>query len=147
MADGVPAFGAYSAMKAAFGGIRPAIVTNGYAWIVFRAIREDMPWRNGLARVFSSIEYIEEHFTEFWNLLSLNQLGKDPLMRDLGLYCEHRGAWIVSLIDCSTPTFHSREIGFTPRLCPIMETIFQSIADQDPLENHRGIKGPCKLQI
>lgn len=84
MADGVPAFGAYSAMKAAFGGIRPAIVTNGYAWTVFRAIREDMPWRDGLARVFPSIEYIEEHFTEFWNLLSYESIGRGSLDEEFG---------------------------------------------------------------
>ena len=30
-------------------GIRYAIATNGYAWIIFRAIREDMAWRDGHA--------------------------------------------------------------------------------------------------
>jgi predicted type IV restriction endonuclease len=50
-------------------GIRYAIATNGYAWIVFRVIREDIPWREGNARVFPTLEYVESHFTEFWNLL------------------------------------------------------------------------------
>src|SRR5712671_1835180 len=36
-------------------GIRYAIATNGYAWIVFRAIRDDMPWRKGRAIVFPSL--------------------------------------------------------------------------------------------
>jgi hypothetical protein len=36
-------------------GIRYAIATNGYAWIVFRAIRDDMPWREGHARVFPAL--------------------------------------------------------------------------------------------
>ena len=51
-------------------GIRYAIATNGNAWIVFRAIREDLPWREGYARIFPTLQYIESNFTEFWNLLS-----------------------------------------------------------------------------
>ena len=39
-------------------GIRYAIATNGYCWIVFRAIREDIPWRRGVAHIFQSHEYI-----------------------------------------------------------------------------------------
>jgi hypothetical protein len=50
-------------------GIRYAIATNGYARIVFRAIREDIAWREGYARVFPSLEYIESRFVELWNLL------------------------------------------------------------------------------
>jgi predicted type IV restriction endonuclease len=37
-------------------GIRYAVATNGYAWIIFRAIREDMAWREGNARIFPSPE-------------------------------------------------------------------------------------------
>jgi predicted type IV restriction endonuclease len=33
------------------GGIRYGIATNGHAWIVFRAIREDIPWREGYAHL------------------------------------------------------------------------------------------------
>jgi ABC-type lipoprotein export system ATPase subunit len=51
-------------------GIRYAIVTNGYAWVVFRAMREDMSWREGHAIAFSSAGLIKDKFTEFWNLLS-----------------------------------------------------------------------------
>lgn len=49
------------------GVIRYGIATNGYTWIVLRCLREDMPWRQGMARVFPSLEYIAENFTEFWN--------------------------------------------------------------------------------
>lgn len=51
-------------------GIRYAVVTNGYAWLVFRAIREDMSWRDGHAIAFSSAGVIKDKFIEFWNLLS-----------------------------------------------------------------------------
>ena len=32
-------------------GAKFAIATNGYAWVAFRAIRDDMPWKKGRARV------------------------------------------------------------------------------------------------
>jgi len=51
-------------------GIRYSVATNGYAWIVFRAIREEGGWRRGHAVVFPSLDSIIERFTEFWNLLS-----------------------------------------------------------------------------
>lgn len=51
-------------------GIRYAVATNGYAWIVFRAHREDIPWRTGDAIIFPTAAYIKDNFTEFWNLLS-----------------------------------------------------------------------------
>ena len=55
-------------------GIKFAIATNGNGWIVFRAIRDDMPWKKGRARVFPSIGYIKEHFVEFWNLLAYDAI-------------------------------------------------------------------------
>jgi hypothetical protein len=64
--------------------IRYAIATNCYAWIVFRAIREDMPWRNGSARVFPSLEHIAENFTEFWNLLSFDAIQRGSLDEEFG---------------------------------------------------------------
>jgi hypothetical protein len=59
--------------------IRYAIASNGYAWIVFRVIREDMPWREGNARIFGSLEYIEQNFTDFWNLLSFRAIERGSL--------------------------------------------------------------------
>ncbi|MBI2979522.1 MAG: hypothetical protein HYY41_01630, partial [Chloroflexi bacterium] len=38
-------------------GIRYAVATNGCAWIIFRAIREDMGWRDGNALVFPTLDY------------------------------------------------------------------------------------------
>ena len=50
--------------------VRYALVTNGSAWVIFRAIREDIPWREGNLIVFPSAGEIKDHFTEFWNILS-----------------------------------------------------------------------------
>src|SRR6266508_3570015 len=66
-------------------GIRHAIATNGYAWIVFRAIRDDMPWREGRARVFPTLEAIIERFTEFWNLLSYDAVLAGSLEEEFGV--------------------------------------------------------------
>jgi len=40
---------------------RYAIATNGYSWIVFRALREDIPWRKGDCLIFSSAGEIKKH--------------------------------------------------------------------------------------
>jgi predicted type IV restriction endonuclease len=66
------------------GGIRYAVATNGYAWVVFRAIREDMPWRKGHAKVFASIDDIFDHFTEFWNILSYEAISLGSLDAEFG---------------------------------------------------------------
>ncbi len=66
-------------------GIRYAIATNGYAWVVFRAIREDKPWREGHARVFPSLEFIIGHFTDFWNLLSYDAICAGALDSEFGI--------------------------------------------------------------
>jgi hypothetical protein len=50
--------------------VRYAAVTNGYAWLIFRAMREDISWIEGHVLVFPSAGYIKDHFIEFWNLLS-----------------------------------------------------------------------------
>ncbi|MDP2158683.1 MAG: hypothetical protein Q8K68_13360, partial [Nitrospirota bacterium] len=50
--------------------VRYAVVTNGYAWLIFRAIREDIPWRDGDVLVFPGAGYIKDNFVHFWNLLS-----------------------------------------------------------------------------
>ncbi len=50
--------------------VRYAVATNGYAWIIFRAMREDIPWREGYLIIFPSAGEIKSSFTEFWNLLS-----------------------------------------------------------------------------
>ena len=65
-------------------GIRFAIATNGYAWIVFRAMREDMPWRDGQAVIFASLEQIEQQFTDFWNVLAYESVCAGSLDTEFG---------------------------------------------------------------
>ena len=115
-------------------GIRYAIATNGYAWIVFRAIREDMPWRDGSARIFPSLEHIESNFTEFWNLLSYDAIQSGSLDREFGTTLQssrqlHRV--IDRLYNSDLPLQRNR---LHAQLHPLIQAIFLDIADQDPVE-------------
>ena len=64
--------------------IRYAVATTGHAWIIFRAIREDMRWRDGNALVFPSLEYIIKNFTLFWNILSYEAVSAGSLDNEFG---------------------------------------------------------------
>jgi hypothetical protein len=115
-------------------GIRFAIATNGHAWIIFRAIREDMPWREGNARLFPSPEYIEKNFTEFWNLLSFEAIEKGFLDEEFGPSTRiprklHRV--VDRLFNADLPLERNR---LHAQLHPLIQTIFQDIAEQDPVE-------------
>ncbi len=50
--------------------IRYSVLSNGITWVVFRALREDIPWRDGLAWVFADLDDITENFFDFWKLLA-----------------------------------------------------------------------------
>jgi hypothetical protein len=115
-------------------GIRYAVATNGYAWIIFRAIREDMPWREGHARIFPTLQYIESHFTEFWNLLSYEAIESGSLDSEFGSPLRtprqlHRV--VDKLFNADLPLHRNR---LHAQLHPLIQTVFEDIADQDPLE-------------
>lgn len=116
------------------GAIRYAIATNGYAWIVFRAIREDMSWRDGSARVFTSIDEILADFTAFWNLLSFEAISAASLDAEFGAY--HRAPRqllrvVDRLFNSDLPLQRNR---LHSQLHPLIRTIFEDIADQDQIE-------------
>jgi hypothetical protein len=115
-------------------GIRYAIATNGYSWIVFRAIREDKPWRQGLARVFPSIEYIVDNFTEFWNLLSYPAITKGALDAEFGAPNSAPRQLLrvlERLFNTDLPLQRNR---LHAQLHLLPSTIFENIADQDAIE-------------
>jgi hypothetical protein len=114
--------------------IRYAIATNGYAWIVFRAIREDMPWRSGSARIFPTMEHILEHFTDFWNLLSFEAIQEGSLDEEFGSsvrYPRQLHRVVDKLFNADLPLQRNK---LHAQLHPLIEAIFQDIADQDPVE-------------
>lgn len=116
-------------------GIRYAIATNGDAWIVFRAIRDDnLGWRKGRARVFRSIKDIIDNFTDFWNTLSypaicagsLNEMFSSSLRtsRQLHRVVEHH-------FNPDVPLLRNR---LNSDMQPLIKLVFEDIADQEELE-------------
>lgn len=115
-------------------GSRYAIATNGYAWIVFRAIREDMPWREGAARVFYSIDAILEHFTSFWNILSYEALITGSLDAEFGspIRVQRRLDRVTgSLFNADLPLQRNR---LHAQLFPLIRHVFEDIGDQAQIE-------------
>ncbi len=115
-------------------GVRHAIATNGYAWIVFRAIRDDMPWREGKARVFASLPYIKEHFTEFWNLLSHEAVLGGSLEEEFGVPrrpARNLTRVVDRLFNADLPLQRNR---LHAQLTPLSRAIFAEIADQAAVE-------------
>ncbi len=116
------------------GGIRYGIATNGQSWIVFRAIREDMPWREGHARVFPNLDHIEANFTDFWNLLSYDAILSGSLDTEFGSVIRvtrklHRV--LDRLFNADLPLQRNR---LHHQLHPLIQTVFENIADQEPPE-------------
>lgn len=115
-------------------GVKFAIATNGYAWIVFRAIRDDMPWREGRAHVFPSIEYIREHFVQFWNLLSYHAICEGSLDSEFGriTVSSRRLLRVIDrLFNSDLPLRRNR---LNSQLHPLIKYIFEDIATQSDLD-------------
>jgi hypothetical protein len=115
-------------------GIRYAIATNGYSWIVFRAMREDMPWRDGQAVVYPSFEDIAANFTHFWNLLSYEAISAGSLDAEFGsqIRMDRRLYRVVDrLWNADQPLQRNR---LHIRLLSLVSAVFEDIADQAQLE-------------
>ena len=116
------------------GGIKFAVATNGYAWIIFRAIRDDMPWNRGRARIYPSIESIHEHFVEFWNLLSYDAISEGSLDTEFGrIPAPPRELLRVidRLFNADLPLRRNR---LNSQLQPLLKYIFEDIAGQGDLD-------------
>jgi hypothetical protein len=115
-------------------GIRFAVATNGYAWIVFRSIRDDMPWRKGTAKVFVSIDDICSRFNDFYNLLSYEAVLSGSLQEAFtpSLRASRQLLRVVdALFNADLPLQRNRING---ALQPWIKLIFDDIADQEALE-------------
>ena len=115
-------------------GVRYAVATNGYTWIVFRAVRDDMPWRRGQARVFASPDAIVDGFTDFWNLLSYEAICSGSLEDEFG--SPHRvqrqlHRVLDTLFNSDLPLERNR---LDAKLAPLIRAIFEDIGDHEQLE-------------
>ena len=114
--------------------IRYAIVTNGNTWIIYRAIREDMPWKEGNARVFYSIDEIIENFIEFWNLLSYDTISQGSLDSEFSstTSAERQMARVLNfLLQPDVPLWRN---SLHTELHPIISHFFEDIADPNFIE-------------
>lgn len=115
-------------------GVRYAVATNGYAWIAFRAVRDDMPWREGRAKIFPTKDYILSQFTEFWNLLSYDAICAGSLDTEFGsAFASSRQMYRVveRLFNADLPLRRNR---LSTQLQPIVKHIFEDIAEQNDLD-------------
>jgi len=114
--------------------IRYAVTTNGYAWIIFRAIREDIPWRKSTALIFPSLEYIAENFTAFWNLLSFDAVSNSSLDAEFSSTVKvnrelHRV--IDILFNADLPLLRNR---LHSQLHPLIRLVFEDITGENQEE-------------
>lgn len=115
-------------------GVKFAIATNGYTWIIFRAIRDDTAWREGRARLFPSLDYIRDHFVEFWNLLSYQSICEGSLDSEFGrLTPTSRDLFRVidTLFNADLPLQRNR---LNNQLQPLIKYIFEDIADHEDID-------------
>lgn len=115
-------------------GIRYAIATNGNAWIIFRAMREDMAWREGQAIVYSSLDEVIADFTFFWNLLSYECIHSGSLDGEFGSQFRasrelHR---VVDVLWNADQPLPRNRLHLS--LLPLMSAVFEDIADQAQIE-------------
>ena len=114
--------------------VRHAIVTNGNTWIIFRALREDMKWREGNARVFQSIENILDNFIEFWNLLSFNSIVQGSLDTEFSstaISNRELHRVLNYVLSPDTPLLRN---SLNKELDPIISYFFEDIANPNFLE-------------
>ena len=115
-------------------GIRYAIATNGYAWIIFRAIRDDMGWREGSAVVFPSLDYIIANFTLFWNLLSYDAVTLGSLEAEFGsdLRVSRESHRVIDrLFNADLPLQRNR---LDIQLQPLTKLVFEDITGDNQLD-------------
>ena len=115
-------------------GIRFAVATNGYAWIIFRALREDIPWKKGQSRVFPSLEYIRKNINEFLDLLAYENIDRGSLNEEFSPSIRasrelHRV--IDRLFNPDRPLERNR---LNSALQPIIKLLFEDIAVQESLD-------------
>lgn len=114
--------------------IRYAVATNGTCWIVFRAIREDLAWKEGSARVFHSLEDILECFLEFWNLLSFECINQGSLDLEFSPTTSSNRELSRVLSYLISPDVPLLRNSLHTELHPIISHFFEDIADPEYIE-------------
>ena len=108
-------------------GVRYAVVTNGYAWLVFRAVRDDMPWRDGTVLVFPSVGYIRSNFVEFWNVLSNDAVTLGSLVQTFATASTDPVPLYRPIDKLHNPDAQLLRNRLHHQLAPFVETVFRDI--------------------
>jgi len=115
-------------------GIRFGVTSNGYSFIIFRAILEGIAWRDTEAIIFRSPKEIEAKFTEFWNLLSYSAVSDDLLGEAFRLTAsagrEHHRP-VEMILDSDAP-YARNPLNVTLR--PYVDKFFGDIASQNDVK-------------
>jgi hypothetical protein len=115
-------------------GTRFAVATNGFSFVLFRAITEGVPWKDGQAIVFHDYNDVVNNFTEFWNLLSYDAVKDGQLdaafrLSPINIRGYHRP--IDQVIDADA-TYGRNP--FNAALKPFLDRFFGDIANQDTVD-------------
>jgi hypothetical protein len=115
-------------------GLRYGIVTNGLSWILFRAIRDDIPWKDGLAIVFNDLDDINNNFIEFINYLSFENINKNQLDKEFSKspYKTRKMIRILDLLHSADKPLERNRLH--AHLYNIIEAYFKDIADNEYID-------------
>jgi hypothetical protein len=115
-------------------GIRYGVTTNGYSFIIFRAITEGSPWKEGSAVVFASPKEVQADFATFWNLLSYEAAADGKLHEAFRAAAPEPREYerpIDRVLDADS-TYGRNTLNMALR--PYVEKFFGDIASQDAIE-------------
>lgn len=115
-------------------GVRYAVASNGYSFLLFRAITEGTSWRDGECLVFAGPKVIESNFTQFWNLLSYEAV-KDGKLDDAFRLVSAESRQFIRPIQgiVDTDATYARN-SLNLELRPYVDRFFGDIAKQSTIE-------------
>jgi hypothetical protein len=115
-------------------GTRYGLVSNGYSFILFRAIREGKAWKDADAVVFHDYSDIVNNFHEFWDVLSYEGVvdGKlDAAFRSGSAISRGYHRPLDEFVEADAAYGRNPLIAL---LRPYVERFFGDIAAQDPID-------------
>jgi hypothetical protein len=115
-------------------GIRYGVVTNGYSFVIFRAMIDGSSWRDGEAVVFDSPSILEADFGTFWNLIGYESVRSgrlDDAFRAAAAPARNYHRPLSYIVNADS-TYSRNPINTALR--PYVEKYFGDIAAQDDLE-------------
>ncbi len=114
--------------------IRYSVVSNGITWVVFRALREDLPWRDGLAWIFTDLDDITANFFDFWKLLASESFDKYLIDQEFTTHVAYKTAQTRVLDLLHSPDAPLQRNRLHVDLDKVINGFFKDIASKNRLE-------------